>query len=167
MLNQIQIRQATHVDYYELGQLMFDAVRNGPSAYTELQRAAWVSQPRNGPDWTARLDGQVVYVAESLDQVAGFMSLAKEGYIDFAYIRPQNRGSGLFRMLYEKIETLASANHFGQLWVHASLNAQPAFAAMGFTVSRKESVRIGDQTLDRFEMQKRLGCNEAESSNGK
>jgi putative acetyltransferase len=44
----------------------------------------------------------------------------------------------------------------GRLWVHASLMAEPAFAAVGFSVKRPEEVEIGGERFQRFEMEKIL-----------
>ena len=80
------------------------------------------------------------------------MSLAAGGYIDFAYIRPEAQHTGLFRQLFELIDERASVKGHDLLWVHASLMAQPAFAALGFTVRKREEVVIGAERFERFEM---------------
>lgn len=154
--DQIQLRLAEPDDYTCLGEVMFDAVRNGDSPYSEAQRSAWVSQPRNGADWFKRLDRQAIVVAERDKAILGFMSLAESGYIDFAYIRPEAQGTGLFRRLYKLVESRAIDVGERRLWVHASLKAQPAFSAMGFRIVRPDTVTIGDQIFDRFEMEKAL-----------
>ena len=132
---------------------MFDAVRNGPSRYTEEQRAAWTPFPRCGPAWDERLRSQDIILAEAGADILGFMSLAPGGYIDFAYIRPRAQGSGLFRRLYEQLAQRALEGGERRLWVHASLNAEPAFRALGFNVVRRETVFIGPQAFDRCEME--------------
>ncbi len=154
MAHSIQLREATSDDYDAISQVMFDAVRNGRSQYTEEQRRAWVPQPRSGLQWNERLGSQKIVVAIRDGQIVGFMSLAAGGYIDLAFVRPSAQGTGVFRLLYESIEELAYKLGETRLRVHASLMAQPAFAAMGFTVSQRETVEIGDQALDRFEMEK-------------
>ena len=93
-----------------------------------------------------------------LGRYVGFMSLAENDYIDFAYVRPVAQGTGIFRRLYEATERTARERGDARLWVHASLMAQPAFSAMGFSVTRKEVVRIGGQDLERFEMAKDLAA---------
>jgi len=156
MAKQIEIRQATADDYDAIADVMFDAVRLGHSEYTEEQRQAWVPGPRSGVDWVERLNSQSICVAENSRQVVGFMSLAANGYIDFAYIRPFAQGTGIFRSLFDSIENLALQNGVTRLWVHASLMAQPAFSAMGFTITTKEVVEIDYQSFDRFEMEKQI-----------
>lgn len=147
------IRLATSADYEELADVMFEAVRHGPSQYTEGQRAAWVPQRRSGDAWTDRLERQTIFVVERDSQVAGFMSLAENGYVDFAYIRLDYRGQGLFRLLFGEIVRQALKQNEQRLWVHASLNAHRAFEAIGFRVVKQEEVSIGDETLERFEME--------------
>ncbi|MGB0906546.1 MAG: GNAT family N-acetyltransferase [Maricaulaceae bacterium] len=155
-----EIRRATPADNTALGEVMFDAVRHGRSEYSEVQRQAWTPSARKGEAWDKRLNAQKIVLAETRDiegrvVVAGFMSLAAENYLDFAYIRPAHQGQGLFRRLYAEIETLARKRG-KRIWVHASLMAQPAFTRMGFEIAQKEDVALGGEMFERFEMQKPL-----------
>lgn len=163
MAKQVTIRTAYSDDYDTVANVMYDAVRHGRSAYSQAQRQAWMPAPRSGVEWSRRLDSQTVFVAETSAQVVGFMSLAEKGYIDLAYIRPNAQGTGLFRLLFQTVENHAIQAGERRLWVHASHNARPAFTAMGFSLIRKESVEIDDQTLERFVMEKRLRSAKSES----
>lgn len=145
---------ATPTEYDDLADIVFDAVRNGPSKYTDAQRVAWVPERRGGEEWAARLAGQVIAIARDETRFVGFMSLAPEGYIDFAFIRPDAQGSGLFRRLFAMIEDKARSQNEPRLWTHASLMAEPAFAAVGFAVVEHEVVQIGDQRFERAKMEK-------------
>jgi putative acetyltransferase len=149
-------RWASADDGDVLADIMFDAVRNGESRYTERQRAAWVPARRSGPEWAERLQGQEVLVAEQDGRALGFVSLAEGGYVDFAFIRPEAQHSGLFRQLLSRVVERAIQKGLPRLWTHASLMAEPAFAKFGFAVAKRERVRIGDQDLDRCEMEKPL-----------
>ena len=146
----------TPTDHAELADVMFDAVRNGPSKYTQAQRAAWVPERRRGVEWELRLAAKDIAVGRDADRIIGFMSIEGGGYIDFAFIRPDAQGSGLFRRLFELVEARARAANEARLWVHASLMAQPAFAAVGFSVVEHQIVQIGDQTFQRAMMEKPL-----------
>ena len=154
MTNPHTLSWATPTDYDDLADIVFDAVRNGPSKYTQAQRAAWVPVRRGGEEWAERLAGQVIAIARDETRAVGFMSLAPEGYIDFAFIRPEAQGTGLFRRLFIMIEDKARSQKEPRLWTHASLMAQPAFAAVGFEVIEHEVVRIGDENLGRATMEK-------------
>jgi len=150
------LRRGTAADYDALGVLMHAAVHGSDSPYSAAQRQAWVAAPRSGPDWDTRLAGQTIILAEAAGQIAGFMTLAPPDYVDFAYIHPDWQGRGLFRQLYHALEEHALETGMRSLHVHASLQAQPAFAAMGFAVTAEETVTIGTQSLDRFSMEKHL-----------
>ena len=156
MVKQIEIRQVTADDFDTLADVMFEAVRCGHSEYTEPQRRAWVPQRRHGEEWVDRLASQAVFAAVDSSGMVGFMSLTADGYIDFAYVLSHTRGTGVFRRLYETIELLAQKNGVTRLWVHASLMAQPAFAAMGFKNTKQQVVGIGSQSLERAEMVKQI-----------
>ncbi len=84
------------------------------------------------------------------------MSIEPGGYVDFAYIRPGAQGSGLFRQLFEAVLDRAKAQGDTELSTHASLMAQPAFAAMGFEIDYHETVEVDGQSLPRARMTKRL-----------
>ena len=150
------IRRADTVDYNTLGQIMFEAVRVGASDYSEAQKSAWVPLPRCGEEWHRRLDKQFILVYVQNETINAFMSLTAEGYIDFAYVRPKMQRQGVFRRLYNEVESRAINAGQKSVWVHASLMAQPAFSAMGFSIVKEEYIAIDDQRLRRFEMKKNL-----------
>ncbi|EDL47956.1 hypothetical protein [Erythrobacter sp. SD-21] len=105
MHDTIALSWACEQDYEILADIMFDAVRHGPSKYDEAQREAWVPERRSGASWDKRLARQDIAMAHRNDGATlGFMSLDASGYIDFAYIRPEAQGRGLFRILYDAIE---------------------------------------------------------------
>ncbi|MCV3271637.1 GNAT family N-acetyltransferase [Roseobacter sinensis] len=151
------IRWAAPQDAEALGQVFYSAVRDGPSPYTEAQRAAWVRDVPSGPRWAARLTPLRIAVAEVDGTVAGFMSIESGGYIDLAFIRPAHRGAGLFRQLAARVEDHARSKGEPLLWTHASLMAQPAFRAVGFSTIHHERVERHGEHLDRARMEKRLG----------
>lgn len=176
MTQALLIRFANTNDYVVLGELMYDAARNGASLYSEEQRHAWVPHPRHGAQWDQRLSSQLILVAvetaldeaplraEDSAQILGFVSLAEKGYIDFAYVRPTAQRRGIFRQLYVAIEKLAIAQGETQLWVHASLLAQRAFASVGFSIVCREAVTIRGKVLERFEMRKVIEEPESETT---
>jgi putative acetyltransferase len=151
----LHFRWATAADADALGDVMFDSVRNGESPYSEAQRSAWVPVRPAGEAWAGRLRGQDVILAEEDGEPVGFMTLGEGGYVDLAFIRPRARGSGLFRQLLSRLTERAVARGEPRLWTHASLMAEPAFAKLGFALVRRERVRVGDQELDRCEMERR------------
>lgn len=152
------ITWVTPADHAELADVIFDAVRNGPSKYTDAQRAAWVPERRRGAEWESRLANKDIAIGRDGGGIVGLMSIERGGYIDFAFIRPKAQGTGLFRRLFDMVETRARANTEPRLWVHASLMAQPAFAAVGFLVVEHQIVEFGDQEFKRAMMDKGLSA---------
>lgn len=138
-----------------LGHVMWRAIHEGASAYSQAQRTAWLPAPPSGDAWAAKLAGQVVYVAEAQGAPVGFVTRAG-AYVDLAYVLPDWQGRGVFSALYPVVEAEARTMGQSRLWVHASLMAQPAFLAQGFHVIAHETVERNGQTLDRAEMEKRL-----------
>lgn len=156
-MSQITIvqRAADGSDDPALGQLMFDAIHNGPSLYSKAERAAWLSTPNSGPDWSRRLAQLDVFVARHDQRIVG-MLCRKEEYIDLAFVAPQMQGKGVLRALFSVLQDHAKAQGAARLWTHASLMAQPAFLAMGFCVIRHETIAQRGENLRRAEMEKRL-----------
>ena len=155
-MDDITLRIATANDYDTLGQVMFDAIHNGPTKYSSAQSKAWAPAPRSGADWANRLSQNDVIIAEHEGEALGFMSIEPGGYIDFVYIRPAAQGSGLFRRLFADVEHRAISAAETELSTHASLMALPAFTAMGFDVDFHETVEVDGQELARARMFKTL-----------
>ena len=88
MLHPHPLSWAAPTDHAELADVMFDAVRNGPSKYTDVQRAAWVPERRRGVEWKSRLAAKDIAIGRDGDRIIGFMSIEGGGYIDFAFIHP-------------------------------------------------------------------------------
>lgn len=152
----VTFRKAAPSDYDALGQLMFDAIHAEPSPYSLAERKAWRADPYSGSDWHQRLSDQTVFMAEDRDGPVGFLSLTPEGYVDLGYILPRGRGQGVFRSLYERLETDAKKTGLSRLSTHASLAAEGPFLAMGFDVTKRETVEIDRQSLRRSAMEKSL-----------
>lgn len=150
------IRKAEPADYETLGQVMFTAIRDGDSPYTQAQRAAWMPKPNAGPTWAHRLSQHHVWLAEQAHGAVGFMTLDSAGYIDLAYILPSARGQGVFGALLTEVEYCATQRRLTRLSTHASLMAEPAFAHYGFSVVKRETVTRASESLRRAEMKKVL-----------
>ncbi len=89
---QTTLRWATEADFDALADVMFAAVREGESPYTEAQRQAWVPEPRRGSEWRTRLSAQDIIVAEADGRLLGFMSLAEGGGFCLYQSRSAARG---------------------------------------------------------------------------
>ena len=150
------VTQGNSEDAAIFAQIFFDAVRRGPKPYTQAQREAWVRQVPETKAFAMRLNTQYIAKAGVPERPQGFMTLRRDGYIDFAHILHEARGMGVFRALYGAIEQKARERALDRLSTHASLMAQPAFQAVGFAVMHHEEVERNGQLLARALMEKRL-----------
>lgn len=156
MCRDVQIRRASPRDFDALGEVFHAAIREGASAYSEAQRAAWSPSPRNGDAWAAHLGTQAVWLAEDPDKLLGFLSLRPDGYVDFACLRAEAQKQGLFRRLYRALEAQARRLFLARLWTDASLQAKGPFESVGFVVLAAETVMRSGETFKRFRMEKVL-----------
>lgn len=152
----MDLRWSSETDAPELAAVFYRAVREGPSPYSEDQRRAWVSDVPDARQLWERLAPCHVAVACDAEAVVGFMASDVSGYIDLVFILPEARGRGLFRKLYGMIEAQLRADGVRLLRTHASLLAEPAFAALGFSVIERETVERAGVGLPRAKMEKRL-----------
>lgn len=153
----LEIRGMHAVEADALGHVMWSAIHDGASLYTQAQRQAWLPAPHASPQWAAKLHGQTVWVASRTGLPVGFMTLAEDGYIDLAYVHADAQREGVFSHLFAALEAAALARATPRLRTHASLMAEGAFAARGFRVIARDTVERAGQTLARAEMEKVLG----------
>lgn len=134
------------------------AVRDGAARhYDAEQRTAWISA-RTPETWAARLADQTVWVGvDASDKVLGFFSLTDDGVIDFAFVLPQMRGTGLADALLNRLVDVARTRGLTRLTTEASLIARSFFARNGWEEERRQTVWIGDVSLDNFVMSRKLG----------
>lgn len=149
--------------------VFFRAVREGAAGfYDAAQRAAWAPDPDEAGDGDAdgdgdgdadgdadggdRLAGQWCLVAERAGAVVGFMSLTPAGYLDMAFVLPEEMGRGTAGALHDALIDRARAAGLARLDTHASHLARRFLARRGWQVEAAETVDRRGQRLDRFRM---------------
>jgi putative acetyltransferase len=153
----LKLRLFVDADAPVLGQIMYDAVHQGTTAfYNEAQRAAWMPEPRSGAHWLVRLQTPQTWVAEDAQGIAGFMTLALDGHIDLAFVRPDTMGSGVARMLYDQLEQFALDQQYLRLYSEASHLARRFFARRGWRLVKTQSVVSNGVTMQNHQMEKML-----------
>lgn len=153
----LKLRDFIDADAPLLGQLMYDAVREGTvDFYDAAQRAAWMPEPRSGADWLQRLQQPQTWVAEDAKGIAGFMTLAADGHIDLAFVRPDAMGSGIAQNLYETLEQAAFSQQYPRLYTQASHLAQRFFSRHGWRLVETQTVISNDVAMQNHQMEKVL-----------
>jgi putative acetyltransferase len=132
-----------------------DAILNGTAPfYTAAQAAAWVG-PDERPDWWgARMAAATTWIGEDDLGAAGFISLADPAHLDFFFVRPRARGTGLAHSLYERFVEEAAARDGGRMTTFASHLARRFLEPRGWVVTEEQIADRGGERLVRFAMER-------------
>lgn len=153
----MEVRSFRDEDAVPLGRLFHRSVRDGASArYNAAQLAAWSPAAPEGNAWAARLAACDTVVAVDGETRLGFMSMDETGYLDLAFVVPEQMGRGVSDMLYAVLESRAQARGTLRLSTQASLLAEPFFARHGWRVVRRQEVEMGGVVLENAWMEKPL-----------
>lgn len=135
-------------DAVACAQIFFRAVREGAAgAYNAAERQAWAAQVPDTDRWHARLAAQTCFVAQNGEDVVGFMSLRPDGYLDLAFVLPEQMGKGTAHGLYALIVNAALVQGIERLHTQASHLARPFFARQGWQVDHEQEVKCNGVTL--------------------
>ena len=123
--------------------------------YDEAQRKAWA--PNRPPEgWVERLGEGQCFVAVVDRLIVGFMSVTPAGHLDLAYVLPECHGSGVGRLLLERVEEEMRLTGVARMTTTATLAAERFFARNGWQVEGEETVERNGQKLRRVRMVKVL-----------
>ncbi len=154
----IRLRPYNPTDAPILASIMHESVHEiGARDYTAAQLDAWSPEPIAQDRFDARVsDGRSVIVAVSDDdEPVAFIELEANGHIDFFYCHPKVAGTGVGKMLFVQVHSLAVARGIARLFVEASEAARRFFLREGFRiVARREFERRGvlihNYAMERF-----------------
>ena len=131
-----------------------DAVLNGTAPfYTAAEAAAWVG-PAPRPDWWAeRMAAATTWIGEDDLGAAGFISLTGPAHLDFFFVRPRARGTGLARSLYDRFAIVAADRDEGRMTTFASHLARRFLERREWVVTETQIAERGGEKLVRFAME--------------
>lgn len=133
--------------------VFYRAVREGAKDFYDAdQRAAWAPSPEPDPEDADKLLDQWCWVAERGDSIVGFMSLCHDGYLDMAFVLPEEMGRGTAAALYRPLLAKARAEGLTRLTVIASHLARRFFLKNGWQVERPEDLHADGQVYQVFHM---------------
>ncbi|MGC8202924.1 GNAT family N-acetyltransferase [Aliiroseovarius sp. PTFE2010] len=135
-----------------------DAVLWGTAPHYALdEREAWAGPAHMPADWTARLDEQITWVAQgSRARIEGFLTVGHDGHIDFFYIAPARRGTGLAARLYEQAEAHCRAQGLTIMTTAASHLARAFLTRRGWQTEARQSVIRASVAITNFRMSKTI-----------
>lgn len=118
--------------------------------YIPAQLNAWADGQADLSAWDRSFREHITLVAEEDGVILGFGDLALPGYLDRLYVRFDQQGRGVATALCDALEAHALA----AVTTHASITAQPFFAARGYRVIRAQQVERRGVLLKNFVMRK-------------
>ncbi len=149
----MRVRPYRAADAGVLGGIFFEAVRIGAAPkYSAAELAAWAPLHPSPEVWAARLDGLLTLVAEEGETALGFMSLRQDGYLDLAFLRPDQRGKGVADALYAALLAEARALGLARLTTEASRMARPFFLRHGWQELAAQVVERQGVGIENFRM---------------
>lgn len=156
--NTLQIRDFQPADLPALLVVFQRAVYQGASAdYSPAQLQAWAPDNPDIDCWLIRLGRQQVFICETgQQQIAGFIGIDQDGWIDLLFTDPVMQGWGVAKSLLRHAEHWARRQNITVLGTDASLTAKGFFQRQGFTVISQQQVRRGEMLLTNVRMQRAL-----------
>jgi putative acetyltransferase len=155
-MNSIKIRQALEGDVSQITQLFFDTIQNiNIKDYSKDVVDDWSSWKTDTDKWLERIQEQHFVLAEINNQIAGFSSLAEDGYLDFIFVHKDFQGQGIASALLSEIEHQASEQNNEFIYSDVSITAKGFFEKKGFIVERQQLKKSKKKELVNFRMIKK------------
>lgn len=112
------------------------AVQDGTTArYTDAERAAWLPQEAMPAEWGDWLGRHFTVVADRSGDILGFMMLERDGYLNMAYVLPDEMGKGTADALYAAVLAHARTLGLARLTTLASRYAIGFFSRHGWRMA--------------------------------
>ncbi|PRY25951.1 GNAT family acetyltransferase [Aliiruegeria haliotis] len=149
------VRRGGAADVEACHDVYYDAVRNGTSPHYSAEQAAAWAPSRKPEDWLEpRLAVGTTWIAESVDRAEGFLTVTDAGHLDFFFVRPQWRRSGLSSALYDQMQAWTDARGLTHLTTYASHLCRRFLERRGWVVLHGETALRNGVELTRWEMAK-------------
>ena len=158
-LSTIAIRNGREADANELAALFHASVRQiAAQYYSEEQVHAWSPGLPEPARFAARIgDGRTFLVATAPDDtIVAYGDLETDGHIDHLYARPDAAGTGVARLVYDRLEQAARDSGIERLFVEASEPASRFFAKRGFRIVERNDFELDGVPIHNFRMEKLL-----------
>ena len=155
----MRIRSLKKTDSHACHAVLLRAVHEGTSGfYTRQQQNAWA--PKTSFDkaqWTTRLTkGYSVGGFDWRGRLQGFFTMGHDGHVDFAYVLPHRRRSGLAGQLYAHCEEHARLSGLALLTTDASHLAKSFFEKQGWQAIAAQTVIRDGIGIENFRMEKTI-----------
>lgn len=129
----IELRKAELTDIDDIVALYQGTVRNvNVKDYSPEQIDVWAGGANNPQRWESAINEQYFVLAEIDGELAGFSSIAEDGYLDFMYVSKDFQRCGAASALIQEIERKAIEQNNKEIYSHVSKTAKGFFEKMGY-----------------------------------
>lgn len=150
---QARLRPFQEEDAAACARVLYDAVHAlAGRYYSAAQRAAWAPEVLTPEAMRQRLHGQLAFVAEDHQGIAGFMSFRPPEELAFAYVRPDCAGRGVAVLLHDSLVDAARRSGAQSLWTNASELARRFLEKRGWHVVHRRDFEQGGVAIYNFRM---------------
>jgi len=155
MAQDIIIRIATESDIPNITKLFYETIQTvNIKDYSLEELDAWSSVHNDTNKWKQKIDEQFFIVAQLNNDLVGFGSLTKDGYIDLMYVHKAHQRKGIAKKLYSEIEQKAIEQKNRIIYSDVSITAKEFFKSIGFQVKQLQKKRVKNKELTNFKMKK-------------
>ena len=158
-LRAIRIRNGREEDAQELAALFHASVSQiAAQHYSDEQARAWSPTEADPDRFVMRItDGRTFLVATGSDgSILAYGDLEANGHIDHLYARPDAAGTGVARLIYDRLEQAAHESGIERLFVEASEPASRFFSKRGFQIVERNDFELAGVPIHNFRMEKLL-----------
>ncbi len=155
---ELLLRQARQEDIDDIGNLFQESIMEiNKSDYSTEQLEVWTSRSGEKSWWQDRLNMEYFLLAYEADELVGFGSIYRSGYLNLLYVHKDHQRKGIARAIYQALEDRVTSFGVDNLKTEATITARPFFEKMGFQLIRENVVEIDRVKLTNFLMQKSVG----------
>ena len=155
MAQDIIIRIATESDIPNITKLFYETIQTvNIKDYSLEELDAWSSVHNDTNKWKQKIDEQFFIVAQLNNDLVGFGSLTKDGYLDLMYVHKAHQRKGIAKKLYSEIEQKAIEQKNRIIYSDVSITAKEFFKSIGFQVKQLQKKRVKNKELTNFKMKK-------------
>lgn len=153
----MQIREAKESDVNEITNLFYNTIQHvNIRDYSQDQVNDWASWHEKTDRWITKIREQYFIVALSDNIIAGFASLATDGYLDFMFVHKDYQRQGVATLLLHEIEKKAIEQGNTSIYSEVSITARSFFESNGYGVEKEQLKKARNEYMTNFIMKKHL-----------
>ncbi len=129
----ISLRKAVEKDLPDIRKLYSQTVKEINSKdYSEEEIEVWASSSDEPGSFSKAIEIQYFLIAELQNEIVGFSSIEKNGYLDFMYVHKDHQKKGIAKRLLQEIERKAKKQNNYEVFAYVSRTAKPFFEKSGY-----------------------------------